>query len=157
MLTTCFKYFLVKFFYSIKEKNRNGKPSNFQIMQTILLLALLGYAVYSTPPHSLTMGTSCNWYVLSASKFHFCFWSLDNRTNFFLPFMNTNIDVNLLKVYNEKLILSNQYKLMKLIDRFIFIKRQVLNMPIHFGFICMKTDFVVLDCFKWMSSFRSRK
>jgi uncharacterized protein YfbU (UPF0304 family) len=62
--------------------------------------------------------------------------------------MNTNIDVNLLKVYNEKLILSNQYKLVKLIDRFIFIKRQVLNMLIYFGFTCMKTDFVVLDCFK---------
>jgi uncharacterized protein YfbU (UPF0304 family) len=62
--------------------------------------------------------------------------------------MNTNIDVNLLKVYNEKLILSNQYKLMKLIDRIIFIKWQLLNMPIYFGFTCMKTDFVVFDCFK---------
>jgi uncharacterized protein YfbU (UPF0304 family) len=62
--------------------------------------------------------------------------------------MNANINVNLLKVYNEKLILSNQYKLVKLIDRFIFIKRQVLNMLIYFGFTCMKTDFVVLDCFK---------
>jgi len=60
--------------------------------------------------------------------------------------MNTNIDVNLFKVYNEKLI-----------EWVIFIKWQVLNMLIYFGFTCMKTDFVVFDCFKWMSSFRSRK
>ena len=53
----------------------------------------------------LTIGPSCNWYVSSASKFHFCFWSLDNRTNYFLPIMNTNIDENLFKVYNKKLIL----------------------------------------------------
>ena len=62
--------------------------------------------------------------------------------------MNTNIDVKLFKVYNEKLILSNQYKLMKLIDRIIFIKWQVLNMLIYFGFTCMKADFVLFDCFK---------
>jgi hypothetical protein len=90
------------------------------------------------------MGPPCN-DVLSASKFHFLLSSLDNKTNFFLPFMNTNIDVNLFKVYNEKLILSNQHKL---IDRIIFIKWQVLNMLIYLGFTCMETDFVVFDSFK---------
>jgi hypothetical protein len=156
LLTTCFKYFLVKFFYSIKEKNRNGKPSNFQIMQTILLLALLGYAVYSTPPHSLTMGTSCNWYVLSASKFHFCFkyfnYFLDLKLDIHLKQSNTTksvfiqINPKCIGIFNTcllmKINLSINFTNLYWLEHVLFLFRSQ-GEELYWGFTVLVLNFVL--------------